>query len=64
VHSNDKVVFAISEDPAHDQKELSLLGALKQILGRGTDPALSCIPRPLAFVETETNSSSSRVTMP
>jgi hypothetical protein len=47
------VVFAISEDPAIDQKELPLLEALKQIVGRGMGTVLSCIPGCLAFVETE-----------
>ena len=47
------IVFAISEDPALDQKELPLLEALKQIVGRGMGTVLSCIPGRLAFVETE-----------
>ncbi len=47
------VVFAISEDPALDQKELPLVEALKQIVGRGMGTVLSCIPGHLAFVETE-----------
>jgi hypothetical protein len=47
------VVFAISEDPALDQKELPLVEALKQIVGRGMGTVLSCIPGYLAFVETE-----------
>ena len=47
------IVFAISEDPALDQKELPLVEALKQIVGRGTGTVLSCIPGRLAFVETE-----------
>lgn len=48
-----KIVFAISEDPTLDQKELSLMEALKQIVGRGIGTVLSCIPGRLAFVETE-----------
>lgn len=48
------VVFAISEDPALDQKELLLVDALKVIVGRGMGTVLSCIPGHLAFVETET----------
>ncbi len=48
-----KIVFAISEDPALDQKELPLVEALKQIVGRGMGTVLSCIPGRLAFVETE-----------
>jgi hypothetical protein len=48
-----KIVFAISEDRALDQKELPLLEALKQIVGRGVGTVLSCIPGHLAFVETE-----------
>jgi hypothetical protein len=47
------IVFAISEDPALDQKELLLVEALKQIVGRGMGAVLSCIPGRLAFVETE-----------
>lgn len=47
------VVFAISEDPALDQKELPLVEALKEIVGRGMGTVLSCIPGRLAFVETE-----------
>ncbi len=46
-------VFAISEDPALDQKELPLVEALQQIVGRGMGTVLSCIPGHLAFVETE-----------
>ncbi len=46
-------VYAISEDPALDQKELPLVEALKQVVGRGMGTVLSCIPRRLAFVETE-----------
>ena len=48
-----KIVFAISEDPALDQKELPLVEALKQTVGRGMGTVLSCIPGRLAFVETE-----------
>jgi hypothetical protein len=47
------IVFAISEDPALDQKELLLVEALKQTVGRGMGTVLSCIPGRLAFVETE-----------
>jgi hypothetical protein len=47
------VVFAISEDPTLDQKELPLAEALKQIVGRGMGTVLSCIPGHLVFVETE-----------
>lgn len=47
------IVFAISEDPALDQKELPLVEALKQIVGRGMGTVVSCIPGRLAFVETE-----------
>jgi hypothetical protein len=49
-----EIVFAISEDPALDQKELLLVDALKEIVGRGMGTVLSCIPGRLAFVETET----------
>jgi hypothetical protein len=48
-----KHVFAISEDPTLDQKELSLMEALKETVGRGMGTVLSCIPGRLAFVETE-----------
>jgi hypothetical protein len=48
------VVFAISEDPLLDQKELLLVDAVKEIVGRGIGTILSCIPGHLAFVETET----------
>jgi hypothetical protein len=47
------IVFAISEDPALDQKELLLTEALAQVIGRGMGTVLSCIPGCLAFVETE-----------
>jgi len=47
------IVFAISEDPALDQKELLLLEALTQIVGHGMGTVLSCLPGRLAFVETE-----------
>ena len=52
-HSPD-IVFAISEDPALDRKELLLVDALREIVGRGMGTVLSCIPGHLAFVETET----------
>jgi hypothetical protein len=51
-HSPD-IVFAISENPALDQKELPLVEALQQTVGRGMGTVLSCIPGRLAFVETE-----------
>jgi hypothetical protein len=47
------IVCAISEDPALDQKELPLVDALMQTVGRGMGTVLSCIPGHLAFVETE-----------
>jgi hypothetical protein len=47
------IVLAISEDPSLDQKELTLVEALKQIVGSGMGTVLSCIPGRLAFVETE-----------
>jgi hypothetical protein len=47
------IVFAISEDPGLDQRELPLVEALNQIVGRGMGTVLSCIPGRLAFVETE-----------
>jgi hypothetical protein len=51
--NSPNIVFAISEDPALDQKDLPLIEALKQIVGRGMGTVLSCIPGHLAFVETE-----------
>jgi hypothetical protein len=48
-----KIVFAISEDPSLDQKEVLLVQALQQIVGRGMGTVLSCLPGRLAFVETE-----------
>jgi len=48
-----KIVFAISEDPALDQKEFPLVDALRQVVGRGMGTVLSCLPGRLAFVETE-----------
>jgi hypothetical protein len=47
------IVFAISENPALDEKELPLVEALNQTVGRGMGTVLSCIPGRLAFVETE-----------
>ena len=46
-------VFAISENPALDQKDVPLMEALEQVVGRGMGTVLSCIPARLAFVETE-----------
>ncbi len=48
-----KIVYAISEDPALDQKHLPLEDALKHVVGRGMGTVLYCIPRRLAFIETE-----------
>ena len=48
-----KIVFAISEDPALDQKEVPLVQALEQVVGRGMGTILLCLPGRLAFVETE-----------
>ena len=47
------IVFAISEDPALDEKEFLLVEALNQVVGRGMGTVLSCLPGRLAFVETE-----------
>jgi len=47
------IVFAISEDPALDQKDIPLVEGLQQVIGRGMGTVLSCIPGRLAFVETE-----------
>jgi hypothetical protein len=47
------IVYAISEDPALDRKELLLAEALKRIVGSGMGTVLSCVPGCLAFVETE-----------
>lgn len=46
-------VYAISEDPTLDEKELPLVEALERIVGRGVGTVLSCIPGRLVFVETE-----------
>lgn len=48
-----KLVYAISEDPTLDQKELPLVEALNRVVGRGMGAVLSCLPGRLAFVETE-----------
>lgn len=48
-----KFVFVISEDPALDGKELPLVEALQEIVGRGMGAVISCVPGRLAFVETE-----------
>ena len=48
-------VFAISEDPALDQKELPFVEALQQIVGRGVGTVLSCIPGRLASSRRRTN---------
>ncbi|MES2221781.1 MAG: hypothetical protein V4587_12545, partial [Acidobacteriota bacterium] len=48
-----RIVFAISENPTLDEKEVSLVEALQQVVGRGMGTILSCIPGRLAFVETE-----------
>jgi hypothetical protein len=47
------IVFAISEDPTLDQKELPLVEALSRIVGCGMGSIVCCIPGRLAFVETE-----------
>jgi hypothetical protein len=47
------IVFAISEDPSLDQKELLLTEALIRIVGSGMGTILSCVPGRLVFVETE-----------
>ena len=47
------IVFAISEDPQLDQRELPLLEALTRTVGSGMGTVLACIPGHLAFVETE-----------
>jgi hypothetical protein len=51
--NSPNIVYVISEDPALDQKELPLIEALKRTVGRGMGTVQSCIPRRLAFVETE-----------
>jgi hypothetical protein len=48
-----RIVYALSEDPRLDQRELPLAEALPQIVGRGVGTVLSCVPGRLAFVETE-----------
>lgn len=47
------LVYAISENPALDGKELPLVEALAKVVGQGVGTVLSCIPGCLAFVETE-----------
>jgi len=47
------IVFAISEDLSLDRRELSLVEALGEVVGRGMGTVLSCIPGHLIFVETE-----------
>ncbi len=47
------LVYAISEDPRLDRKELPLVEALEQVVGSGMGTVLCCIPGRLAFVETE-----------
>ena len=47
------VIYAISENPALDQREWPLIEALQQVVGGGMGTVLSCIPGRLAFVETE-----------
>ena len=47
------IVYAISEDPRLDQREMPMVEALEQIVGSGMGTVLSCIPGCLAFVETE-----------
>jgi len=48
-----KLVYAISEDPSLDQREVPLVETLERIVGYGMGTILSCIPARLAFVETE-----------
>jgi hypothetical protein len=47
------IVYAISEDPVLDQKELPLSDVLPKIVGSGMGTVLCCSPGRLAFVETE-----------
>jgi hypothetical protein len=47
------MVYAISEDPSLDGKEIPLHEALETIVGSGMGTILSCIPGRLAYVETE-----------
>jgi len=47
------LVFVISEDARLDQRELPLLEALNEVVGKGMGTVLSCIPGRLVFVETE-----------
>lgn len=46
-------VYLISEDSDLDQRELPLIDALEEVVGRGMGTVISCIPGCLAFVETE-----------
>src|SRR5215468_5687267 len=50
-----RIVYAISEDRALDQRQVLVVEAIVQILGRGMGTVLSCIPGGLLFVETESD---------
>jgi hypothetical protein len=45
--------YLITEHPELDGRELPLLTALEQIVGKGMGTILSCLPGRLAFMETE-----------
>jgi hypothetical protein len=48
-----QLCYLITEHPELDGKELVLIEALEQVVGRGMGAILSCIPGRLAFLETE-----------
>jgi hypothetical protein len=47
------VCFLVSEDSVLDRKQLPLLAALEQVVGRGMGTFISCIPGRLAYFEDE-----------
>jgi hypothetical protein len=48
-----QTIHVISEDPSIDGKDMLLVEALRQVVGRGMGTVLSCLPGRLIFVETE-----------
>ena len=48
-----QIIHVISEDPSIDGKDMLLVEALRQVVGRGMGTVLSCLPGRLIFVETE-----------
>ncbi len=45
--------WAVSDWPALDRRELSLMDALKEVVGSGMGTLLSCVPGRLAYYEGE-----------